>query len=212
MDLIDKLHSEWLGCKRCGLCVNGTKQVFSDGKHSARLMAVGESPGRTEWEVGKPFVGPAGQLVTNEFAKHDIHREDIYWTNVVRGYPHEGTKTRQPNNSELEVCKPLILSEINIIKPRFILIMGTIAARSLLNHKGSLSALTGKWVTLAGIPALVTWHPAAILWASSKNQDKYEQYKSEFERDIAEISARLTSEVTAIIPEKTIIPQQEEIF
>lgn len=204
MNAIESLHLSWVGCTRCGLC-HSNKQVFSDGPIASRVVIIGEGPGAVEDRTGKPFMGPAGQYLNQELLKNGIHREEVFLTNAVRSWARDGVKTRQPNQKELDACKPLLLAEIKIIQPRFILVLGAIAAKTLLNYKGSLSSITGKWVTIFGIPTLVTWHPAAILWASSKNPEKYEQYKQEFERDIREISARLASEVTAIIPEKTII-------
>ena len=199
MQELSELYLSWIDCKKCTLC-SGKKQVFSDGDINSRIFVIGEGPARYETALGKPFVGPAGQLLEAEFLKNGIKRNDLFLTNCVRGWPIDSAtgKTRQPSQQEMDTCRPLLLAELDIIKPRFILLAGGTAIKGVFNHKGSVSSIVGKWFKFRNIPTLATFHPAALLHSQTKAPDKYESLKASFERDIKDISNCFHQEIAVV--------------
>jgi uracil-DNA glycosylase len=147
-------------CRRCGLCNTRTKTVPGEGLATARLVAVGEGPGRTEDETGRPFVGRAGELLTKILAAIDLPREQVFICNIVKCRPPEN---RQPQFDEIAACLPYLYRQIELVNPKVILAMGNTAVQSLLNTKQSLSALRNHIHRFRGIPVVVTYHPAALL-------------------------------------------------
>jgi uracil-DNA glycosylase family 4 len=188
MSKLSDYKATWAHCTRCDLCDSGRSQVvFSDGPETAEIMIIGEGPGAKEDQSGIPFSGPAGQLMTRVLALAGIHRQDCYWTNAVRCWPQVSGKTKAPNKDELDSCKPLLLEEIRQIKPKVILLLGATAAKSMLLHEGSLGSIVGEWATINGIPAMTSWHPAAILHTQNHDQDKCLGYKKDLWRDVRAI-------------------------
>lgn len=188
MSKLSEYKATWVNCTRCELSDGGRSQVvFSDGPETAEIMIIGEGPGAKEDQSGIPFSGPAGQLMTKVLALAGIHRQDCYWTNSVRCWPQVQHKTRAPNKTELDTCKPLLLEEIRQIKPKVILLLGATAAKSMLLHEGAVTPIIGRWTTINGIPALTTWHPAAILHTQSHNEAKCQEYKRDLWRDVKAI-------------------------
>ena len=147
-------------CRKCGLCDTRTKTVPGEGAATARLVAVGEGPGRTEDETGRPFVGRAGELLTKILAAIDLPREQVFICNIVKCRPPEN---RQPQFDEIAACLPYLYRQIELVNPKVILAMGNTAVQSLLNTKQSLSALRNHIHRFRGIPVVVTYHPAALL-------------------------------------------------
>lgn len=147
-------------CRKCGLCDTRTKTVPGEGAAAARLVAVGEGPGRTEDETGRPFVGRAGELLTKILAAIDLPREQVFICNIVKCRPPEN---RQPQFDEIAACLPYLYRQIELVNPKVILAMGSTAAQSLLNTKQSLGALRNHVHRFRGIPLVVTYHPAALL-------------------------------------------------
>ncbi|MGH9260365.1 MAG: uracil-DNA glycosylase, partial [Acidimicrobiales bacterium] len=126
----------------------------------ARLVVVGEGPGRTEDETGRPFVGRAGELLTKILAAIDFPRDRVFICNVVKCRPPEN---RVPLYDEIQACVPYLFRQLELIKPTVILAMGGAAAQTLLNTKQSLGALRNQVHRFRGIPVIVTYHPAALL-------------------------------------------------
>ncbi|HET8713848.1 MAG TPA: uracil-DNA glycosylase [Gemmatimonadales bacterium] len=148
------------GCDKCGLCSGRTTTVPGEGSATARLVVVGEGPGKTEDETGRPFVGRAGELLTKILAAIDLPREQVFICNIVKCRPPEN---RQPQFDEIAACLPFLYRQIELVKPKVILAMGNTAAQSLLNTKQSLGALRNHIHRFRGTPLVVTYHPAALL-------------------------------------------------
>jgi DNA polymerase len=148
------------GCRLCGLCETRTQTVFADGSPAARLMFVGEAPGRDEDEQGLPFVGRAGQLLNKMIAAIELAREDVYICNVLKCRPPEN---RTPAPEEVERCIPYLEQQIAIVKPALICALGLSAAQALLATKASMASMRGRTYAFRGIPLIPTYHPAALL-------------------------------------------------
>lgn len=147
-------------CRKCGLCEGRTRTVPGEGSATARLVVVGEGPGRTEDETGRPFVGRAGELLTKILAAIDLPRAQVFICNIVKCRPPEN---RQPQFDEIAACLPYLYRQIELVKPKVILAMGSTAAQSLLDTKQSLGALRNHLHRFRGVPLIVTYHPAALL-------------------------------------------------
>ena len=147
-------------CTKCRLCEERRHAVPGEGAADARLVVVGEGPGRVEDETGRPFVGPAGELLTKILAAIDVPRERVFICNVVKCRPPEN---RVPQYDEIAACVPYLFRQIELVKPAVILAMGGTAAQTLLNTKQSLGALRNLVHRMRGIPVIVTYHPAALL-------------------------------------------------
>jgi len=148
------------GCTKCRLCEGRRHTVPGEGAAEAHLVVVGEGPGRVEDETGRPFVGPAGELLTKILGAIELPRERVFICNVVKCRPPEN---RLPQFDEIAACVPYLFRQIEIVKPKVILAMGGTAAQTLLNTKQSLGALRNLVHRFRGIPLIVTYHPAALL-------------------------------------------------
>jgi DNA polymerase len=157
-----KIIREDLGdCTRCVLYKQGRKQiVFGVGNPSAELMFIGEAPGADEDERGEPFVGRAGQLLTNMIKAMGLGREDVYIANIIKCRP-PGNRT--PERDECETCSPFLMRQIDAIKPKVIVALGAVAARTLLAINAPMSELRGQWYEFRGTRLAVTYHPAFLL-------------------------------------------------
>ena len=147
-------------CTKCKLCENRSHTVPGEGPGDARLVVVGEGPGRTEDETGRPFVGKAGELLTKILGAIDFQREQVFICNVVKCRPPEN---RLPQYDEIAACVPYLFRQIELLKPKVILAMGGTAAQTVLNTKQSLGALRNHVHRFRGTPVIVTYHPAALL-------------------------------------------------
>ncbi len=147
-------------CTKCRLCEKRTRVVPGEGPADARLMVIGEGPGRVEDETGRPFVGPAGELLTKILEAIELPRNKVFICNIVKCRPPEN---RQPQWDEVAACIPFLYRQIELVKPTAILAMGGTAAQSLLNTKQSLGALRNRIHRFRGVPVVVTYHPAALL-------------------------------------------------
>jgi len=147
-------------CRLCGLCETRTQTVFSDGAPTARLVCVGEAPGRDEDLQGLPFVGRAGQLLNKMLAAIDLKREDVYICNVLKCRPPDN---RTPLPEEVERCMPYLEQQIALVKPDLICALGLSAAQALLRTKASMTSMRGSTFEYKGIPLIPTYHPAALL-------------------------------------------------
>jgi uracil-DNA glycosylase len=147
-------------CTKCRLCEGRRHTVPGEGPGDAQLVVVGEGPGRVEDETGRPFVGPAGELLTKILAAIELPRERVFICNIVKCRPPEN---RQPQYDEIAACVPYLFRQIEIVKPKVILAMGGTAAQTLLNTKQSLGALRNQVHRFRGTPVIVTYHPAALL-------------------------------------------------
>ncbi|HEX4573944.1 MAG TPA: uracil-DNA glycosylase [Gemmatimonadales bacterium] len=147
-------------CTKCRLCESRARTVPGEGPADARLVVVGEGPGRVEDETGRPFVGQAGELLTKILAAIEWPRERVFICNVVKCRPPEN---RVPQYDEVAACLPYLFRQIELLQPHVILAMGGTAAQALLDTKQSLGALRNQVHRFRGIPVIVTYHPAALL-------------------------------------------------
>jgi uracil-DNA glycosylase len=148
-------------CTRCRLAKQGRKQiVFGVGNPRAELMFIGEAPGADEDQQGEPFVGRAGQLLNNMIKAMGLRREDIYIANIIKCRP-PGNRT--PERDECETCSPFLMRQIATIKPKAIVALGAVAAKTLLAINAPMTELRGKWYDFRGTRLAVTYHPAFLL-------------------------------------------------
>ena len=157
-----RLIREDLGdCTRCRLHKQGRKQiVFGVGNPKAELMFIGEAPGADEDQQGEPFVGRAGQLLNNMIKAMGIQRQDVYIANIIKCRP-PGNRT--PERDECETCSPFLMRQIAAIKPKVIVALGAVAAKTLLAINAPMSELRGKWYDFRETKLAVTYHPAFLL-------------------------------------------------
>jgi DNA polymerase len=147
-------------CTKCPLYQDAKNPVPGEGNPNADFMCVGEAPGATEDELGRPFVGQAGQLLDKILAAIKLSREDVYICNVLK---HRPPGNRNPMPDEVQACSPFLLRQIDLIQPRVIVAFGTFAAQTLLNTREGIGKLRGKVHRYYGVPLVVTYHPAALL-------------------------------------------------
>lgn len=162
-----ELYYEVKNCKGCILGSSRRSMVFGAGNAGAAVMVIGEAPGADEDMQGKPFVGKAGALLTKMLAAIKLDREkDVFITNILKCRPPEN---RDPNQKESLACIPILKRQIAIIKPKALLLLGRVAAQELLQVADSVGKLRAETHNYNSIPAVVTYHPAALL--------RTEQYK-----------------------------------
>jgi uracil-DNA glycosylase len=157
-----KIIREDIGdCTRCRLHKQGRKQiVFGVGNPKADLMFIGEAPGADEDIQGEPFVGRAGQLLTNMIKAMGIRREDVYIANIIKCRP-PGNRT--PERDECETCSPFLMRQIAVVKPKVVVALGAVAAKTLLAINAPMSEFRGRWYDFRGTKLAVTYHPAFLL-------------------------------------------------
>jgi DNA polymerase len=169
---LERIREEIGDCKRCPLAAGRTQIVFGVGNPAARLVFVGEGPGADEDAQGIPFVGRAGQLLTQMIegtARKEgipLLRPDVYICNVVKCRP-PGNRAPEPN--EMEICGQFLFQQLEAIRPKAICVLGGTAAKALLDRKEGVTRLRGNWFEWRGIPVMVTYHPSYLLRAY--NQD-----------------------------------------
>jgi len=148
-------------CRRCKLWPGRTHLVFGVGNPHAKLMFIGEGPGRDEDLQGEPFVGRAGQLLTDIITKGmGLKREDVYICNVIKCRPPEN---RNPEPDEVASCEPFLKKQIELVRPQIIIALGKFAVQTLLQSKVPITRIRGNWHTYHGIKLMPTLHPAYLL-------------------------------------------------
>jgi uracil-DNA glycosylase len=148
-------------CKRCKLAPLRTHLVFGVGNPQADLMFVGEAPGADEDARGEPFVGRAGQLLTDIIERGmGLRRADVYICNVIKCRPPDN---RNPEPDEVAACEPFLMRQIDLVRPRAIVGLGTFAVQALLKVKTPISRLRGNWQEVRGVKLMPTFHPAYLL-------------------------------------------------
>lgn len=157
---LDELNKLINNCTKCVLHKGRNNFVFGSGNPNAKVMVIGEGPGAEEDKQGLPFVGRAGQLLTDILKAIKFSREEVYIANIVKCRPPEN---RTPLPDEMDTCLPYLKKQIDLIKPKMILCLGLTAAKGLLKKKESLTKLRGEVFDYNGIKVMVTFHPAALL-------------------------------------------------
>lgn len=159
-DSLEIICGELAGCTRCKLHRRRTNIVFGVGNPHAELAFVGEGPGHDEDVQGIPFVGRAGQLLTQMITAMGIKREEVYIANVVKCRPPEN---RTPEKDEIATCMPFLMRQLANISPKVIVSLGSVAAQALLNTNKSISHFRGQWFDFRGAKLMPTYHPAYLL-------------------------------------------------
>ncbi len=171
-DTLAKIIQDMGDCKRCRLHQGRKTIVFGTGNGQARLVFVGEGPGADEDDQGLPFVGRAGQLLTQMIegtARKEgipLMRKDVYICNVVKCRPPEN---RTPEPDEMEICGQFLFRQLSVIRPAAICALGGTAARALLGRKEGVTKLRGHWHKWRDIPVMVTYHPSFLLRPYNQN-------------------------------------------
>lgn len=162
-DSLEKVAEEVMGCPNCKLARTRKNAVPGEGQLAAKVMFVGEAPGRSEDEKGRPFVGAAGKILDEMLAKAGISRSQVFITNVVKCRP---PSNRVPEDEEVKACTPYLERQIALIRPRIICILGRTAYSSILGG-GSITANRGKIIEKGGQRYFLTIHPAAAIYNRS---------------------------------------------
>ena len=172
--LLGEMDRDEVGvCTRCGLHQGRTQTVFGEGDCCAELVFVGEAPGQEEDATGRPFVGRAGELLTKMIRAMGLRREDVFICNVIKCRPPDN---RTPAPGEVEACRPYLLRQLEIIRPKVIVTLGNPAAKALLGTRVGITRLRGQWQglpligdNLQGIAVMPTFHPAYLLRQYTKD-------------------------------------------
>ena len=170
-------------CRACPLYKTRTNIVFGTGNEKARLVFVGEAPGSDEDKQGQPFVGRAGQKLTQIIEAIGLSRPEVYIANVLKCRP---PGNRNPLPDEIKACEPYLIAQLRLIKPRVICALGTFAAQTLLRTTQSISRLRGRFHTYHGIKLMPTYHPAYLLRNPKFKRDVWEdvqKVRAEYDRE-----------------------------
>ncbi|MEI6666913.1 MAG: uracil-DNA glycosylase [Acidobacteriota bacterium] len=175
VESLEMLRAEIGDCTRCKLHRLGRSHiVFGVGNPSADLMLVGEAPGHDEDLQGVPFVGRAGQLLTKIIEAIELTRDQVYIANVIKCRPPEN---RNPDPDEVETCEPFLFRQVQIIKPKVIVALGTFAAHTLLRSTEPISKLRGRFYRYGDAALLATFHPAYLLRSPDRKRDVWDDMK-----------------------------------
>ena len=185
----EQLEADANQCRKCKLCQNRTNVVFGTGNKQADLMFIVEGPGADEDKQGIPFVGRAGKLMNMAFEAIGLKREEVYIANIVKCRP---PGNRNPEDDEATVCLNYLRNQVILVKPKIVVLLGSVALKNILGKEYGITASRGKWVEKRGIWYMPTWHPAALLRDENK--------KIDFIMDLKEVMSRyeLYSEVEII--------------
>ena len=173
-ETLDSILDDLGDCQNCGLAASRTKLVYGVGNPNARLVLVGEAPGREEDLKGVPFVGEAGQLLDRILLAMGMQREDVYICNVLKCRP---PSNRDPQPEEVATCEAFLMRQIAAIRPQVIVGLGRFAVHTLLKTKDPISRLRGEWQSYQGIPLMPTYHPAYLLRNPEGKRDVWEDMK-----------------------------------
>ncbi len=157
-------------CQQCGLCKTRTNTVFGEGNSHARVMFIGEGPGRDEDELGRPFVGRAGQLLDKMLGSIKLTRNDVYIANVLKCRP---PGNRDPEPDEAAACIGYLRAQVKLIKPKIIVCLGRISAKYILGQDIRIMRDRGVWHEVKGFSIMPTYHPAALLRNELLKKDAY---------------------------------------
>lgn len=172
---LDELKAMALNCSDCRLRSNCRQVVFGEGPANARLMLIGEGPGEEEDKSGRPFVGRAGQLLDRILEAAELKREEVYIANVVKCRP---PSNRLPQPDEIKVCRNYLEAQIRLIHPSIIICLGSLASRTVLDPRASITRIRGQWYMRQGLRVIATFHPAALLRNESYKRPVWEDFKS----------------------------------
>jgi len=172
--LLEQMAGVARACEKCRLAKTRTNVVYGVGNPNADLMFIGEAPGRDEDLKGEPFVGRAGQLLTDIIKAMKLTRDDVYIANVIKCRPPEN---RNPEADELDECRPFIRRQIEIIKPKVIVTLGKFALQSLMQRGYAITGARGQWLEYNGVKVMPTYHPAYLLRNPAAKKDVWADMK-----------------------------------
>lgn len=171
----ETLQQQVRDCHRCDLCKTRTNPAFGEGNPDADILFVGEGPGHDEDVLGRPFVGPAGQLLDRMLAAAGLERKNVYIANVVKCRP---PGNRNPQDDEAETCLPYLRAQYVLIQPKIVVCLGAIATKYLYDRDAKISRVRGQWLCKGGVWFLPTYHPAALLRDESKKRDAWMDFQA----------------------------------
>jgi DNA polymerase len=168
---VEQLREAAATCRACDLYLNATQTVFGEGQEQSRMMLIGEQPGDQEDLQGKPFVGPAGRLLEKALDEAGIDRRLVYVTNAVKHFRWTRRGKRRlhekPNAGQVRACRPWLEAEIEVVRPRMLVLLGATAAQSVMGPAFRVSKQRGEVLESPfGIPVVATVHPSSILRAT----------------------------------------------
>lgn len=166
-------------CRKCRLCETRKNVVFGVGNREADIMLIGEGPGADEDAQGEPFVGKAGKLMNMAFDMLGVKREEVYIANIVKCRP---PNNRNPQDDEAENCLDYLRNQVILVKPKIIVLLGSVALKNILGKEYGITASRGKWIEKKGILYMPTWHPAALLRDENKKIDFIKDLKQVIKR------------------------------
>ena len=164
----EELEKSIENCEKCKLCSGRKNIVFGVGNKNSKIMFIGEGPGADEDEQGEPFVGKAGQLMNKAFEYVGIDRKEVYIANIVKCRP---PNNRNPEDDEASACLDYLRNQVLLIKPKIIVLLGSVALQNILGKEYKITASRGKWFLKKDIKYLPTWHPSAVLRDENKKVD-----------------------------------------
>src|SRR5438270_3953002 len=177
IDALKAIQARVAVCTKCPkLASSRTQTVFGVGNPDAEVMFIGEAPGADEDRQGEPFVGRAGQLLTKIIRAMGFAREDVYIANILKcrpDMPAGSFGNRAPTPAEMQMCRPYLAEQIDIIEPKVLVALGAVAVEGLLGERGTMRELRGRWHSYNGTPLMITYHPAYLL----RNQSPSEKRK-----------------------------------
>lgn len=168
---LDQLSHQSASCTACALAEGRTQVVFGVGDPAAKIVFIGEAPGREEDLRGEPFVGKAGKLLDRILVALGLDRSGIYIMNVVKCRPPEN---RDPKPDEVQACSTWFDAQLKAISPRVICLLGKVAAQHVLKTNASLASLRGTWYDYKGVPVWITYHPAYLLRSPGQKRRVWE--------------------------------------
>ena len=175
----EELEKSIENCNKCKLCTGRQNIVFGTGNKNADIMLIGEGPGADEDRLGEPFVGRAGKLMNMAFDMLEIKREELYIANVVKCRP---PGNRNPEEDEAMACLDYLRNQVILVKPKIIVLLGSIALKNILGKEYGITASRGIWVEKKGIWYMPTWHPAALLRDDTKKIDFVRDFQKVLEK------------------------------
>jgi uracil-DNA glycosylase family 4 len=157
---LDALRRTTIECRKCRLAETRKNVVFGEGNPQAGLFVIGEAPGADEDAQGRPFVGRSGQLLDKILLAIGFERHDVYIGNIIKCRPPEN---RNPLSDEIDCCKPWLMQQLDIINPKVLLLLGRVAANTILENTQSMGSMRGRIIKWNRFDCVVTYHPAALL-------------------------------------------------
>lgn len=169
------LSEQVMACKACRLCETRTHTVFGEGNVQAALMLIGEGPGEQEDLSGRPFVGPAGQLLDRILMAAGFKREDVYICNIVKCRPPHN---RVPAEDECAACRDYLRGQVALVRPKVIVLLGSTATKAILGQEMRITRDRGVWQLKKGMWIMPTYHPSALLRDATKKRPVWEDFQA----------------------------------